>query len=663
MKPRPPPGEVRPAMPMDVVAMFCTAGHVDHGKTLLVRMLTGCATDRLKEEIERGLTIELGFAPCWLGDGLCAGVVDVPGHERFVRTMVAGVSGIDACVLVIAADDGIMPQTLEHVEIMELVGLTRGIVALTKIDLVDEETRARRIGEIRAFLETTFLRGAPICPISSVTGEGMDGFYQTLASCLRSGLRHRAPGVFRMPIERAILRPGFGAVLTGIPVSGRVAEGDPIECMPGGMKGHVRKLQRFGRDAAAGGAGQCLALNVPEFAKSAPGRGQVLGPPGLLRASRLFHARLRAAPRLDPPLRNAEAVSFHSGTAEAHGRVYLLDPRELAAGEEGWATIRVDAPVAVAEGDRFILRRFSPPMTVGGGRIFRADEEDRRPRRDEALEDLRARADALGDAQWDSPEGRSRRAEDLLARGPRAALLPADLARDLLLAPDAVRDVLAPLVSSDRVLELSDGWVAHARRIADLTDRMELRLSDLARDSRRLRIPLGEWRATLDVPGPVWERCCAALEQAGRVRIAGGFALPAAAHDDLPETDRLLARRMIERLETEGYETTHPAELPSALKASPAECARILDYLCARGDLARVAPNVVLTAGRLRAAQQHVVETIRASGSLDSNGFRAHLGVSRKYAMAILDFLDLRKITLRVQNTRRLLPGWEGRLF
>ncbi|MBP7275424.1 MAG: selenocysteine-specific translation elongation factor [Kiritimatiellae bacterium] len=656
------PGQVRAAMPMDVVAMFCTAGHVDHGKTLLVRMLTGCATDRLKEEIERGLTIELGFAPCGLGDGLCAGVVDVPGHERFVRTMVAGVSGIEFCVLVIAADDGIMPQTREHVDIMELMGLTRGIVALTKIDLVDEETRARRIEEIRAYLDTTFLRGAPICPISSITGEGLDGFYEMLSSRLRAGVCDRAPGIFRMPIERAILRPGFGAVVTGIPVAGRVAEGEMVECVPGGTVGRVRKLQRFGRDATSGGAGQCLALNVPEFAKTAPERGQVLSSPGMLRASHLFHARVRSAPRLDPPLRHAEAVAFHSGTAEAQGRIYLLDPRELKAGAEGWATIRVDAPVAAAAGDRFIIRRLSPPMTVGGGRIFRADEEDRRLRRNEALEDLRARAAALGDAEWDSAEGRIRRAEDLLARGPQSALRTADLARELLLVPDALRDLLAPMIASGRIVELSDGWVAHEQRVSKLTRRMEQRLTELARASGRLRVPLQEWRATLDASGPIWDRCCADLERAGRVRIAGGFALLAAAQNDLPETDRLLAGRMLDLLEAEGYETTHPAELSTALHASPADCARILEYLCTRGDVTRVAPNVVLTTVRLRAAQQYVVDTIRASGALDSSAFRAHLGVSRKYAMAILDFLDLRKITLRVQNSRRLLPGWEHRL-
>lgn len=662
MSGQPPPGEVRPAMAMDVVAMFCTAGHVDHGKTSLVRLLTGCATDRLKEEIERGLTIELGFAPCWLGEGLCAGIVDVPGHERFVRTMVAGVSGMDYCVLVIAADDGVMPQTREHVEIMQLMGMTRGMVALTKTDLVEPDLLALRTDEIRAYLETTFLRGAPICPVSSVTGEGLDVFYDTLIAGLRAGVRARAPGVFRLPIERAMLRPGFGAVVTGIPLAGRIAEGDPVECVPGGALGHVRRLQRFGRDAAEGGAGQCLALNIPEFAKHAPERGQVLCAPGRLKPARLFHARLRAVPRLDPPLRNAEAVSFHAGTAEAHGRVYLLDPRELTAGGEAWATVLTDEPVAAAEGDRFILRRFSPPMTVGGGRILIAGEGDHRPRRAAALEDLRACAAALDGVEWDSREGRARRMEDLLARR-LAAGTPGDLACALLLDDAAVRDALTDLTAAGVVTELAGGRFSHARRVAELAAAMEQRLTGLAADGNRLRVPLGEWRSAFEAPAALWDRCCADLVAAGRIRISGGFALPAGTLDGLPEAERALAERMRARFEQEGYETIHPAELPAALGASAAQTARVLEFLCTCGELVRIAPNVVLTAARLRAAQDHIVRTIRETGALDSTAFRAHLGVSRKYAMAILDFLDLRKITLRVQNTRRLLPGWEARLY
>ncbi|MCX6999945.1 MAG: GTP-binding protein, partial [Candidatus Sumerlaeota bacterium] len=223
-----PPGLLRHGVNPEVIMMICTAGHVDHGKTALVRLLTGCNTDRLKIEQERGLTIELGFAPCYLGNNLCVGIVDVPGHERFIKNMVAGVSGIEMAALVIAADDGIMPQTVEHLQIMELLGVRRGMVALTKIDLVSREQVERRIREIGEFLVGTFLEGATICPVSSETLEGYDHFYHTLVDSIKKITVARRRGVFRMPVERVFSRPGFGFVVSGIPVDGAIQVGDEV---------------------------------------------------------------------------------------------------------------------------------------------------------------------------------------------------------------------------------------------------------------------------------------------------------------------------------------------------------------------------------------------------------------------------------------------------
>jgi selenocysteine-specific elongation factor len=642
--------------------MLCTAGHVDHGKTSLVKTLTGCATDRLKEEIERGLTIELGFAPCWIGGELCAGIVDVPGHEKFVRTMVAGVSGIDYCILVIAADDGIMPQTREHVEIMQLMGMTQGMVALTKIDLVTPADIEARSVEIRAFLEPTFLRGAPVCPVSTITAEGFEHFYDTLVAGVKAGLRDRRTGIFRMPVERAFSRPGFGAVATGIPIAGSIRLGAEVECVPGGARGHIRGLQRFGRVAEDGGAGQCLALNIPEFGKTPPERGQVLCPPGHLQAGLQFHARFHAVPRLDPPLANAEEVSFHTGTAERHGRVYLLESKRLGAGESQLATVVVDESVAAAPGDRFLVRRVSPPMTVGGGRVLRMDPVARRSRRKVLLDELQRHEAFLAGAEWDSDEGRRRRVEHQLEHGEPAAMTAIDLGRRLLLTAEAVKAALGDLAATGTARDLGGGAVAHVRRVEAIRGRMERRLSELAASADRLRVPLAEWRRGFDVPAALWDHCCREIERAGGARIAGGFVMPAAGMDTLPAPDRALAERMLALYDRETYETTHPDEVHTKLGAPADRTARMLEWLTARGDLVRVAPNVVLTTAHLRAAQDHIVRTIQASGQLDSQAFRAHLGVSRKYAMSILDFLDLRKVTLRVQNSRRLLPGWEQRL-
>jgi len=294
-----PPGLFDPAGRSDLIMMVCTAGHVDHGKTSLVKQLTGCNTDRLKEEQERGLTIELGFAPCMLRGDVSIGIVDVPGHEKFVRNMVSGVPGIDLCLLVIAADDGIMPQTVEHLQIMELLGVRGGIVALTKIDLVSPERVDELIHGIADFLEGTFLEGCPICPVSSETFDGYFEFYDTLVDRVKAAKKSRANGIFRMPIERVFSQQGFGAILSGIPLDGVIEVGQQIEIVPGGYKGKIRAIQCFGRNATRGGYGQCLALNIPDMGKFDPQRGQVVCVPDYLKASKIFHLRLKTISNMD----------------------------------------------------------------------------------------------------------------------------------------------------------------------------------------------------------------------------------------------------------------------------------------------------------------------------------------------------------------------------
>ena len=319
-----PPGSWRPES-RDVEMMVCTAGHVDHGKTSLVKWLTGCETDVLKEEKERGMTIEPGFAPCSTVAGVSVGITDVPGHEKFVHHMVAGVSGVGMCILVIAADDGIMPQTIEHFQIMELLGVERGVVALTKRDLVDAATLEQRIGEIRAWLANGFLKDAPICPVSSSTGDGILEFHRIFSEAVNAAVRSEQLGIFRLPIERVFSMEGHGRVLSGVPVAGRIAEGDWVELVPGGAQGRVRGMQCFGRSAEQGRSGLCVALNVPDFARENPRRGQVLCLPGRLHAATVFHSRLRMLDRTGLGVKSGERVMLHTGTAEVQARVYGLE--------------------------------------------------------------------------------------------------------------------------------------------------------------------------------------------------------------------------------------------------------------------------------------------------------------------------------------------------
>ena len=318
------------------------------------------------------------------GGGVSVGITDVPGHEKFVHHMVAGVSGVGMCILVIAADDGIMPQTVEHFQIMELLGVERGVVALTKMDLVDAATLEQRIGEIRAWLAGGFLKDAPICPVSSSSGEGILDFHQCFSEAVQAAVRSEQLGIFRMPVERVFAMEGYGRVLSGVPVAGRIAEGDWVELVPGGAKGRVRGMQCFGRLAEQGHSGLCVALNIPDFARANPRRGQVLCLPGRLRAATVFHSRIRMLDRTGLGVKSGERVMLHTGTAEVQARVYGLESQGLVAGRfgvggagggragGGGAVRPLHSPQAEPgphAGRWTVRRRFGgrPPAAQGGG--------------------------------------------------------------------------------------------------------------------------------------------------------------------------------------------------------------------------------------------------------------------------------------------------------
>lgn len=657
-----PRGLLKPDVVADVIMMICTAGHVDHGKTELVKLLTGCNTDRLKEEQERGLTIELGFAPCFLGGNLCAGIVDVPGHEKLVRNMVAGVSGIDLAILVIAADDGIMPQTIEHVQILQLMGVRRGIVALTKTDLITPEQVEQRKREIGQFLRGTFMEDATICPVSSKTLEGYDFFYDTLILETGQTVKMQREGLFRMPIERAFTRKGFGSVVTGIPLAGVIRVGDEIELMPGGLRGRVRGLQRFLRDAMEGGAGQCLALNTPDLSLDDAVRGRVLSLPGYIRPARIVHTRITCVPGLSAPLKNAEAVRFHVGTAEEHGRIYLLEAKQLDSGQSVLATIKLAESVAVSAGDRFIIRRMSPAVTMGGGHILAVCHADRRPTKKRALEQLQELENALGDLNISEPAATPGRLDYLLQfEYPVGGRIP-ELARALQLPDSTVRDATTTLAGRKRVLLLDKEYCLHAQSRDALVEKVETRLCALAKQQQALSTGISKLRGALDWPEPVWN-CVIRDARIRRLMTArGDRIILSEAVAELSKTDRTLMARIIDLYEDTGFQSPRPDEVAERLKADPAVTKRLLDYLYASGQLVRLSAQVALSADVFRKAQEQVVAIIQQRGALDSAEFKHQIGSTRKYALAILDFLDARRVTLRMGNIRKLAPGYEKRL-
>lgn len=658
-----PPGLLRPTETPDVIMMLCTAGHVDHGKTRLVKMFTGCSTDRLKIEQERGLTIELGFAPCFLGDGLCVGIVDVPGHERFIKNMVAGVSGIGLTVLVIAADDGVMPQTVEHLQIMELLGVQRGMVALTKIDMVPTNLVQQRIQEIQAFLQGTFLEGAPICPVSSETGEGLADFYTTLVHTVRGIAHTRTGGVFRMPVERSFIQKGFGVVLTGIPVSGSIAVGDQVELTPGGLKGRIRNIQCFLRDAPHGAAGQCLALNIPDLGKRSAERGQVLCLPGHLHGAQIFHVQVQTVTGIDPPLRHAETLKFHTGTSETPAKVYLLEEKTLAGNHSGLATIVTSHPVAAAAGDRFLLRRPSPAATVAGGEILVVTIGEQRPRKAALLSQLKRHPVQTASVNM-SPEGQmdAHIAYHLGVEQPVGSSVAA-IARSLLLTLEETEAGLARLTQTGSIRTSPNGWYIATEAYSAGLQRLEKRLAAVRDNQGVLSIPVTDAIKGIEGPPALVKQMLEELVQRKFLIVRGGKVLLRTVGNGLAPKDRQLADALMQLYADGGFSSPRPEELPALLAAGPERVDRMLRFLCDEGSLVRLSKNVVLCYDYMQKAQNLAVTLIEENGVLDSADFKHHIKSTRKYALAILDYLDAQRITVRQGNNRKLAVNYQERLL
>ena len=350
-----------------------TAGHIDHGKTSLVKVLTGVDTDRLPEEKARGITIELGFANMQLPGGIQLGIVDVPGHEKFVRTMVAGVGGMDLVMLVIAADEGVMPQTREHLDICRLLGVKQGVVVLTKSDLVAPEWLELVTEEARDFVAGSFLEGAPIVPVSARTGSGIQPLKEVLQNIAARVEQKRSDRPLRLPVDRAFTVAGFGTVVTGTLLSGQVRVGDEVELFPSGICTKIRGIQAHASKTDVGSAGQRLALNLQGVDNNQAQRGDVVAPRGVYRATSVVDVELCCLKSVPRPLKHRAKLRLHSATYEVAAQVILFDRECLEPGESAFAQLRLITPVLLLNGDPFVLRSHSPSQTVGGGTVLDPD--------------------------------------------------------------------------------------------------------------------------------------------------------------------------------------------------------------------------------------------------------------------------------------------------
>lgn len=626
-----------------------TAGHIDHGKSSLVRALTGIDPDRWEEEKERGMTIDLGFARLDLPDGRVVGIVDVPGHERFVRNMVAGATGIDLVILVVAADDGVMPQTREHLAIMELVGVRRGFVALTKIDAVEPEMVELAEEDVREALQDTFLQDAPILRVSSITGDGMDAVREELVLQAGQVEPRSADGVFRLPIQRVFSVRGFGTVVTGIPVSGTVHVGDVVELLPSGQKGKVRGIQAYHEKAEAARAGHSAALNLTDVDHGKVARGDVAATPGFFQSLKMVGARLSALRTLDRPIVNRMRVRVHTGTADALGELVLLDQDELGAGQEGLVQFRMTEPLVCAPGDRFVVRLASPVETLGGGVIL--EESRYRLKRFKAfvIDELARQAESLGSLEA--------LLESQLARDPRRWVGLDDLAVMVKRPRDEVARILVGLEEGGRALRptAAEKWIhaeAHELSLEQVRDAMSAWFEE---NPLRHKIDVRDLRSATGFEGPFLSMLLDDMVSREELNLEpGGLVVPSGREVALDEETARLRSAALETLVAGGFQPPSQGEVGESIGASAEDLQRVLDLLVDEGEAVHVGGDMFMAASAYAEARQAVVDNCTANGHLEIPGLRDRLGTTRRFLIPLLEHFDAVGLTVRRAGNRIL---------
>jgi selenocysteine-specific elongation factor len=623
-----------------------TAGHIDHGKTALVKLLTGCDTDRLKEEKERGMSIDLGFAPCTIGD-LEVGIVDVPGHENFIKTMVAGATGVDAVLLVVAADDGVMPQTREHLDILTLLGVRRGFVALSKIDRVDREHRELVLAITRDFLRGTFLEDAPICPLSSITGEGFDALYETLCRLIATVSPRQLDGVFRLPVDRAFSSRGFGTVVTGIPVCGSARVDDEVALLPAGRTGRIRQIEVYGRASDAVRAGQCAAINMRHWDAGAIRRGQVLTLPGYFEPQDWFTARLRLLAGTKLTLKSGSQVRLHTGTSDVPVTAYLLETDRMVSGSEGLVQFRVPAGLVAGPGDPFIVRLLSPARTIGGGLLLEGGTRRLKRNRPAMIEPLRQCAEAVGHQK--------RFVAYAVRTAPAGAAAVPELSTRTKTRPETLGNLLRELASEGAVAELAPGLFIHRDVLGDLSARA---LEHVAGFHKRSPESPGmapdELQATLKLDKPVFAGLMSHMQAGGRLTERNGLlALPG--HSAMFQGNDARYAEIVETLfVARPFQPPSIDALTADTGADRATIERIVTVLRQHKRLVRVEGGILFHRSAVERARELLVEFLRREDRLESVKFKYLLDTTRKFAIPLLDYFDRTGVTRRVGNTRFL---------
>jgi selenocysteine-specific elongation factor len=645
-----------------------TAGHVDHGKSTLVKALTGIDPDRLAEEKERGMTIDLGFAWLKLPGGREVSIVDVPGHESFIKNMLAGVGGIDAALLVVAADEGVMPQTREHLAILDLLHVQRGIVALTKTDLVDDEWLELVREEVTELLKPTTLAGAELLPVSAQTGQGLPELLQALERLLNEADERQNIGRPRLPVDRVFTLTGFGTVVTGTLLDGNFKSGQEVELLPRAIKTRIRSLQTHKQQVEVVRPGNRVAMNLPNVQRTELARGDVVVLPGQMHTTALFDARIQllaAAPRA---LAHNTLVDFYSGSQEIPARVRLLDCEELQPGKSAWVQLRLQRPAVVAHRDRFILRIPSPSMTIGGGEIL--DVQPRYHRRFQAQVSA-----ALEQIAQGSPaelvlavleKRRSTRSGSGSGQGFVGYKL-SEIVQLCNLSEDVTRQILDASLSAGRVRKVGELWFALFIWEALAEEAVRLVYEQHQRYPLRSGLSKEEWRARLGLSAKIATEVFTILQAEGRLEVVGdtengdtenGYTQEALQRGGLIRRSgfvpsfTIAQQRQVEQLLQHFY--AHPYTPPDRSEVEALAGAEIVGALIEQGRLVKIGNGIVFLRETYAEALVKLVEYLRKHDRLTASEARDILGTTRKYVVPLLEHLDALHITRRIGDERVL---------
>lgn len=626
-----------------------TAGHIDHGKTTLIKSVTGIDTDRLKEEKLRGITIELGFASLDLPSGQHLGIVDVPGHEKFVKNMVAGATGIDIVAMVIAADEGIMPQTREHMEICTLLGIKHGLVVVTKIDLVDEEWLELVLEDIRSFVRGTFLENAPIVPVSSTTRRGIPEFVKTLDQ-LSAGIPSRSSaGLFRLPVDRVFTMKGFGTVITGTLISGKIGVGDTIMIYPSGITSKVRGIQVHNQSVNEALAGMRTAINFQGLEKASINRGEVLAIPGTLKPSYMVDVSIHYLKSNKKPIKNRTRVRFHTGTSEVLGNLILLDGEELAPGETTVGQLRLDTPVSLVKDDRFVIRSYSPVRTIAGGAVINPIPVKHKRFKPEIINGLKSLENPTPEeivsyhANESGYEGVSLSDLILMTNIPEKKLqihIQSLLSKKTVILVDKENQVYIHESGFETLKQEIFSYLNHYHQANPLK-------AGMSKEELKSKFPTAMGAKLFNL---VLNRMIKENEIAQDKDTVCLFR-----HTVSLETDQSDVReKLLDVYSKSGLQPPYFTELSETLDIRPERAKDVLMLLVDEGLLVKIKEDLFFHAEAVQSLKERVIDFLTSHGEMTTPQFKTIAGVSRKFLIPLIEYLDARNVTIRIGDIRKL---------